>query len=177
MKRPVWVSLIAVVSTLLLVLLAAGFRQDPDSIQSPLVHHVASNFVLRTMDGNRTISLREFRGRPVVLNFFASWCTDCKIDHEYLARSWAQQRQRNVAFLSVLYQDSPSAARSFLRKYGGGWPVLRDPGGQTAVDYGVYGVPETFFIDSRGVVVYKATGPVSWDLLNAQILTLRRGQA
>jgi cytochrome c biogenesis protein CcmG/thiol:disulfide interchange protein DsbE len=67
--------------------------------------------------------------------------------------------------------------RSFIHRYGGGWPVLQDPDQATAISYGVYGVPETFFIDRRGIVRYKSTGPVPWDVLNTQIRKLIRSPA
>jgi cytochrome c biogenesis protein CcmG, thiol:disulfide interchange protein DsbE len=172
MRKGFWASIIGIPAALFLVLLATGFRQDPNAITSPLVQKPASGFALQAIDGNRTVSLARLRGKPVVLNFSASWCVDCRIDQEYLSAAWQKYAGKGVAFISVLYQDNAASMRSFTRQYGGGWPILRDPGQQTAINYGVYGVPETFFIDRRGVVRYKSTGPVPWDVLNSQVREL-----
>ena len=177
MRRTFWAAAIGVPAALFVVLLATGFREDPGAINSPLVHRPASTFALRAIDGNRVVSLSAFRGKPVVLNFSASWCVDCRLDQEYLSAAWQQYAGKGVTFLSVLYEDNAASMRSFTRQYGGGWPILRDPGQQTAINYGVYGVPETFFIDRRGIVRYKATGPVSWQALTTQIRDLLRSVA
>jgi cytochrome c biogenesis protein CcmG, thiol:disulfide interchange protein DsbE len=177
MKRNFWMLLIGLGGALFLVVLATGFREDPNAISSPLVHKPAASFVLRAIDGNKTISLAQLRGRPVVLNFSASWCIDCRIDQEYLSAAWQKYAGKGVRFISVLYQDNATSMRSFTRQYGGGWPILRDPEQQTAINYGVYGVPETFFIDRHGIVRYKSTGPVPWNELNSQVQELLRSRA
>jgi cytochrome c biogenesis protein CcmG, thiol:disulfide interchange protein DsbE len=176
-RRSVWAAIIGVPAALLIVLLATGFKEDPNAISSPLVHKQASTFALHAIDGNRTISLAQLRGKPVVLNFSASWCVDCRIDQEYLTAAWQKYAGTGVDFISVLYQDNVASMRKFVHQYGGGWPILRDPGQQTAINYGVYGVPETFFIDRRGIIRYKSTGPVPWDVLNAQVRNLIRSRA
>ena len=128
MKRGFWVIVIGASAALFLALLATGFREDPSAISSPLVHKPAAEFALRAIDGNQTVSLAQLRGRPVVLNFSASWCVDCRIDQEYLTAAWQKYAGKGVAFISVLYQDSAASMRTFTRQYGGGWPVVRDPG-------------------------------------------------
>lgn len=177
MKRRFWMVTIGGIAALFLVLLATGFRQDPNAISSPLIRKPAAAFALRAIDGNRTVSLAGLRGEPVVLNFSASWCVDCRIDQEYLSAAWEKYASRGVKFVSVLYQDNASSMRAFTRQYGGGWPIVRDPGQLTAINYGVYGVPETFFIDRRGIVRYKSTGPVAWDELNSHVQELLRSRA
>jgi len=74
-----------------------------------------------------------------------------------------------VAFIGVVYEDSAANARAFMHKYGGGWPDVLDPGQGTAINYGVYGVPETFFIDRRGIIRYKVTGGVTPQILAGEI--------
>jgi cytochrome c biogenesis protein CcmG/thiol:disulfide interchange protein DsbE len=177
MKRSLWALAIGVSATLFLVVLASGFRADPNAISSPLVHKPAAAFALRAIDGNRTVSLAQLRGKPVVLNFSASWCVDCRIDQEYLSAAWQKYAGMGVKFISVLYQDNAASMRAFTRQYGGGWPIVQDPGQRTAINYGVYGVPETFFIDRSGVVRYKSTGPVPWNDLNSQVQKLLRSRA
>lgn len=150
MKRALW-ALPPVVA--LVVLFAVGFRHDPSSVPSPLVAKSAPAFHLRTPHG-RAVSLGSLKGRPLVINFFASWCVACHTEQPAMVRAY-QRWHRRVTFLGVIFEDSTPAATSWLRSTGSGWPALVDPSGQMAVDYGVTGVPETFFIDPRGKIVHK----------------------
>jgi len=163
--RAAWVLIVTVPLTLLL---ASAFRRDPNAIVSPLINKSAPAFDLRTLGSGR-LSLSSYRGRPVVLNFWASWCTACKIEHPYLVAAWLNYSPKGVAFVGVVYQDTPSNARSFMKQRGGGWASVLDPEQQTAIDYGVYGVPETFFIDRKGIIRHKSTGPVTPSLLRRDI--------
>lgn len=165
--RIVWVLLFVVP---LIVLLASGFGRDPNAIVSPLINRHAPGFTLRTLDGKQ-LSLSSYRGHPVVLNFWASWCTSCKLEHPYLVQAW-ETYSPDVSFVGVVYEDSATNARSFMRQYGGGWSDVLDPGGTTAINYGVSGVPETFFIDRGGIVRFKSTGPVTPALLVHDINSL-----
>lgn len=172
MRRSAWALVVAVPVVLLL---ASGFRRDPTAIVSPLVNHSAPSFTLHSLDG-REVSLASLRGRPVVVNFWASWCLSCKDEHRYLGEAVRAYGPRGVAFVGVIYQDSPAAAHAFLRQHGGGWPALEDPGSRTAIDYGVTGVPETYFIDRRGIVRSMSRGPVTPDLLMRDINPLLGAQ-
>jgi len=139
------------VLALLIVALALGFRHDPNSITSPLVTKPAPSFALRLLDGKGTVSLAALRGRPVIVNFWASWCVACVDEHNYLRAAW-QTYGDQVAFVGIDYQDSAADAQKFMKDHGGGWPVVQDPGQGTAIGFGVYGVPETYFIDRQGVI-------------------------
>ena len=172
-KRWIFAPLLAVP---LLALLWTGFGHDPNAIQSPLIGKPAPTFALHDLN-NHPVSLASLRGRPVVLNFWASWCVECKGDHAALVDAWQRYRSTGVAFVGVSYQDSAGAARSFLRAHGGTWPDLRDPNQQTAIDYGVSGVPETFFIDRRGVIRAKAVGAVDPLILQRNLSVLLKEQA
>jgi len=167
MKRAVSMALALVGVFALVALLASGFGRDPSAIASPLINKPAPAFTLRTLDG-RSLSLYDFRGKPVILNFWASWCTACKIEHPYLVQAW-ETYSSAVVFVGVVYEDSAANARAFMRQYGGGWPDGLDPGQRTAINYGVYGVPETFFIDRKGVIRYKVTGGVTPEILTGEI--------
>lgn len=173
MRRAIWALVIALP---LVAVLWYGFGRDPNAISSPLIDKQAATFSLKSLYGKSRVSLERYRGRPVIVNFWASWCADCKIEHDDLVAAWRFYAPR-VAFVGIDYQDSDSDARAFMKKYGGGWPVVRDPDQQTAINYGVYGVPETFFIDRRGVVRYKTIGPVSWTQLQSRIESLLRTKA
>jgi len=152
-----------------LSLQAYGFRVNPHDIPSPLVGRPATPFVLRTFDG-RDLSLASLRGRVVVLNFWASWCYPaCYEEAPALERSWRAYRDREVSVVGVAIQDQPDAARKFIADFSLSFPNAPDPDGKVSVDYGVYGVPETFFIDRAGRIRLKQTGAVSDDLFRSEV--------
>ncbi|HEX8919117.1 MAG TPA: redoxin domain-containing protein [Chloroflexota bacterium] len=164
-KRALWSLVIAVP---LVALLAFGFQRNPDAVASPLIDKPAPTFQLHTIDG-RTLSLASLRGHPVVLNFWASWCTACIDEHPMLISAWHTYQRRGVEFVGVVYDDTAGDARDFLRQRGGSWPSVEDPGQQTAIDYGVVKIPETYFIDRHGVVRYKSSGEVTPQILSRQL--------
>lgn len=154
---------------LLASVLAFGLRRDPTVIRSPLLGRRAPDFSLRTLDGSRLIRLSDLRGHVVVVNFWASWCAACREEHPNLRAAWVRYRDQGVVLIGVDYQDSMTAALGFMRKMGGDWPTVEDLEGRTALNYGVYGVPETFFIDRDGIIRYKQIGASSYELLTDQI--------
>jgi cytochrome c biogenesis protein CcmG/thiol:disulfide interchange protein DsbE len=164
----------AVVAAIGLVtsLLAFGLSRDPTVIRSPLIGRRAPAFTLRTLDGSSTIRLSDFRGQVVVVNFWASWCAACRDEHPNLLAAWERYRDHGVVLLGIDYQDSRGAALAYMDELGGDWPVLDDPDGRTAIAYGVYGVPETFFIGRDGVIAHKRIGASSYELLTDQIRRL-----
>jgi cytochrome c biogenesis protein CcmG/thiol:disulfide interchange protein DsbE len=141
-----------------LAVLAYGFRTDPRAIPSPLVGRPAAPFTLKAFDGT-AVSLAELRGRVVVLNFWASWCYPaCYEEAPFLEAGWKEYRERGVTVVGVDIQDTEEAARRFIAQFGLTFPNLPDPKGTVAIDYGVYGVPETFLIDRRGTIRDKRVG-------------------
>ena len=173
-RRNRWVALGAVLGgvALLTLVLSFGLSRDPTIIRSALVGRPAPGFALRTLDGSETVRLSDLRGQVVVLNFWASWCADCRIEHPNLAAAWQRYRDRGVVLAGVAFQDRPSASRAYLADFKGDWPQLSDPGSRTALAYGVYGVPETFVIGPDGRVAYKQIGPVGYDRLSEEITSL-----
>ena len=118
--------------------------------------------------------LSQLRGHVVVLNFWASWCLACRGEHPALLTVGQMYAKTDVRFYGVLYNDSPENGKRWLAEMGmTPYPSLTDPGERTAIDYGLYGVPETFIIGPDGRVAYKQTGPVSDSLLILQIEKLR----
>jgi cytochrome c biogenesis protein CcmG/thiol:disulfide interchange protein DsbE len=100
-------------------------------------------------------------GEVVVVNFWASWCGPCRQEHPALSRVAAMYQGGGVHFYGILYNDTPANARRWIREMGGKrYPTLSDPESITAIDYGLYGVPETFVIDPHGVVAFKYIGPI-----------------
>lgn len=169
LRRWLWVTAVAVAVVLVTAMLGFGLTRDPTMITSPLVGRRAPDFALQVLDGDRTVSMSELRGQVVVVNFWASWCGPCREEHPRLKAAWERYRDRGMVLVGIVYEDSPSSAQAFMQELGGDWPILIDPGGKTALKYGVYGIPETFFIDAEGMVAYKKTGASSYGLLVAEI--------
>jgi cytochrome c biogenesis protein CcmG, thiol:disulfide interchange protein DsbE len=165
----------------LLMLLAWGMqRGDPRIIPSPLVNQPAPDFELPVLavtaspDGEDTtgqvVRLSDHLGDVVVLNFYASWCVPCRIEHPALVRTAARYANRGVQFYGVVYQDTPDGIRRYLRQMGAKpYPSLLDPGQRVAIDWGLAGVPETFFIGKDGVVKRKIFSAVTEQELVAEI--------
>lgn len=151
-------------------LLAFGLTRDVREIPSPLPGKPAPDFRLATLsDPADSLGMEDLRGRVTIVNFWASWCIPCRAEHAVLVRAsnlWSEDR---VKLVGVLYQDSPANARRFMERLGGDWPTLLDPGIRTAIEFGVYGVPETYILRPDGRVAYKHTGPITWDVLQAEV--------
>lgn len=162
-----WAIPLAVVPVL--VLLAYGFRTDPREIPSPLVGKPASPFTLTAFDG-KPVALESLRGQVVLVNFWASWCYPaCYEEAPSLERAWQTYKDRGLVVVGVNFQDKEEPAKRFLTQFGHTFPNAPDPAGRVSVDYGVYGVPETYFIDKKGRLRFKQVGPVTDELLKRQI--------
>jgi cytochrome c biogenesis protein CcmG/thiol:disulfide interchange protein DsbE len=162
-----WAIPLAVVPVL--VQLAYGFRTDPREIPSPLLGKPASPFALTSFDG-KPVSLQALRGQVVLVNFWASWCYPaCYEEAPSLERAWKTYKDRGLVMVGVNYQDKEEPAKRFLTQFGHTFLNAPDPGSRVSVDYGVYGVPETYFIDKKGRVRFKKVGPVSDEMLKEQI--------
>ena len=165
MRGHAW-KLLAIVGPL--VILAAfgfGLTRDPSAIQSATVDKAAPEFDLPALHGDGRIRLTEYKGRALVLNFWASWCVSCRVEHDVLVdlgHSFAGRG--DVAMLGINYRDTADAAQSFLARYGAyPYPSGVDPRGRTGIDFGVYGLPETYFIDAKGRIQARHIGPIDHD--------------
>jgi cytochrome c biogenesis protein CcmG/thiol:disulfide interchange protein DsbE len=118
------------------------------------------SFRAQRLDGRGSLSLASFRGRPVVLNFWASWCVPCKSEAPALERTWREYRGRGLVVLGVDYTDASSDAKHFVAKRGLTFPIVRDPSGQIGSSYRLTGVPETFVLDRKGRLVEHLLAPV-----------------
>lgn len=148
-------------------LMVIGFTQDPRALDTRImVGEPAPDFALVDLDG-REIRLADLRGRPVVINFWSTWCQPCKIEHPVLQR--APAIYPDVAFLGVLYQDDPASARRYLSRAPVQYAQLVDPGGKVSIAYGVTGVPETFFISPEGVITHKLATVLRFEDLAEQL--------
>ena len=156
-----WRWLLPLAAVPLLALLAYGFTLNPRDVPSPLVGRPAAAFTLTAFDGT-PVDLASLRGKVVVVNFWASWCYPaCYEEAPALERGWRAYRDRDVVVLGVDIQDKDEAARKFINDFSLTFANAPDRGGKVSVDYGVYGVPETFFIDRGGRIVRKHVGAVT----------------
>lgn len=140
-----------------------GNREAPRP--SPLIGKPAPDFTLDLYDGGE-LTLSDLQGKAVLLNFWASWCMPCRQEAEALENSWQRYKDDGVVFIGVNVWDEESNAQNYMRKFGGAYPHGKDQEEEIQVDYGVGGVPETFFIDSTGIVRDKFTGPVTEQIID-----------
>ncbi len=156
-----WVMIGLAVVVLLPALAVLGSRIGKDATLTPsvLIGKSAPAFTLSTLDG-QTISNADLRGKPYVVNFWASWCGPCRLEHGHLRAFWERHRDQGIMLLGVIMQDTPSRARAFQAELGGDWPLLVDPKDKTLVDFGVRAPPETFVVDADGIVRFRRQGPV-----------------
>lgn len=166
--------LIPLASVPVLLLLAYGFKTDPKAIPSPLLQKPAPEFQLKAY-GAGDISLAGVKGKPFVINFWASWCYPaCYEEAPLLEASWKKYKDRGLLMIGVDIQDKEANGLEFIQRFGFTFPNAPDPGSKVSIDYGVYGVPETFFVDRQGRIAYKHVGALTPELLDQQIALLLR---
>ena len=162
---------------LLLGLLMKALTLDPTRVASTLVGKPAFPFSTQLLQGEswlaggdgKTISLNDLKGKPVILNFWASWCVSCREEAAEFQRFWERHREEGILVVGIAIQDTPEAALEFAKRFGKTYPLGLDVSGKAGIDYGVYGVPETFLIDRNGVIQHKETGPMSVALLESKL--------
>lgn len=151
--------------------LTAGLRLDPRLVPSPLIDRPAPAFRLTQLhDPDRTFAPREMLGRVWLLNVWASWCVSCRVEHEVLS---ALAHKGVVPIYGLAYKDARESSLAFLRSFGNPYVLsIQDVDGRVGIDYGVYGVPETYLIDKAGVIRFKQIGPVTSNLVEETILPM-----
>ena len=155
------------------VFFAIGLRLDSNLVPSPLVGKKAPKFTLPILHLEQaSFAPEDMLGAPWVLNVWASWCVACLDEHEILVETAGT----GVPIIGLNYKDEADDAREWLQRLGDPYLVVAvDRQGTAAIDWGVYGVPETFVIDESGVIVYKHIGPVSQNIVESEILPLLTG--
>jgi cytochrome c biogenesis protein CcmG/thiol:disulfide interchange protein DsbE len=150
----------------LLVLLGVGLTLDPRKVPSPLIDKPAPAFELPALKGEGTVRHDDLLGAPTLVNYFASWCTPCLVEHPLLMRL---ARERRIRLVGINYKDPPEEALRWLARHGDPYAVIaRDSEGAAGLDWGVYGVPETYLLDARGILRYKHVGPLTEDIWEAE---------
>lgn len=165
---------VAVIVLLVVGLLATGLGRDPSVVASPLVGRVAPNFTLPELNGP-PITLSKLRGQVVVINFWASWCTQCQVEQADLSRVWQQFQDSGVVVVGVNFEDTTGAARDYVRSANVGYPIVEDTESHTALAYGLRGVPETFVVDRSGHVVIRVIGEIDPATLTSELDSMLAG--
>ncbi len=169
---------VALAAVAFAVVLASRFGSDPGLVDSPLLGETAPAFSLSPLEGGEEVSLGDLAGDIVVVNFFASWCLECREEHAAITSTANAFADDGVTFVQIAYQESPPESIDYLDIAGRSDAAyyLADPGSRIAIAYGVYGIPETFFIDREGVVVGKIIGASDALTLGATIDAIERGE-
>lgn len=155
----------------LITLLGIGLKLDPREIPSPLINKKSPDFrqpILESKD--KLFSPRDLLGNVWLLNVWASWCSSCVEEHQLLME---MSQTINVPIVGLDYKDDASSAKRMLDAEGNPYSTIAtDPDGLVGIDYGVYGVPETYIIDKKGIIRFKQTGAISSEVLNTKLLPL-----
>lgn len=167
-RPPLWFVGLLIVSLLLLGMLAIGLRNQA---AGQVDKGPAPDFTLQTFDGE-TITLSDWRGTPIVINFWASWCLECYEEAPLLEQTWRDHRD-DVLFLGVAYNDTEPAARQYLDRFDITYPNGFDYGNRISDAYRLQGVPETFFVDRRGRLLGLKVGPLTQAELDQWIVAIR----
>ncbi len=152
-------------------LLYRGLSIDPKLVPSPLIGKSAPMFSLAQLeDPAATLSNADFKGRVSLLNVWATWCVSCRAEHRVLMQL---AKSGDVVIYGLNYKDERPAALRWLQQFGDPYRANAfDADGRVGIDWGVYGTPETFIIDKEGVIRHKHVGPLTWDIVQQEIMPL-----
>jgi cytochrome c biogenesis protein CcmG/thiol:disulfide interchange protein DsbE len=172
-RRWIWTAVVAIIALAVLTVLGVGFGRDPRVVGSVLIDQPAPELAAATLDGGR-FELADHRGEVVLVNVWASWCPPCVEEFPVLMDAARELGPVGLQVVGINSQDREQAARDFLDEMGaeGLFPHVADPDGQVAVDWGVFGLPETFVVDQDGIVRAKVIGLLTHDWVAQNVIPL-----
>ena len=143
---------------------------------SPLIGHPAPDFTLPMLSTRPLppLHLASLKGKPIMINFWASWCDPCKQEAPLLENTWQRTQSQGIVFIGIDFSDTQSNGLNFLHQYGITYPNVTDTNGAVSINYGITGVPETFFIDRHGVIVQKVIGELTEQTLQTNVQVILR---
>ena len=161
----IWIGVILIIAVLGWGLIKV--QQDPPDTTAP-------NFEMQFFDGyewqdSQAASLSDFAGQPVIINFWASWCAECRIEADLLEQTWRDYKDLGVVFLGIAYVDVEPRSLEYLEEYNITYPNAPDLRTLISEEYGLTGVPETFFVGKDGQIVHHQIGPISETMLNGLV--------
>jgi len=161
------------VFAVMVIFLGIGLTLNPKEVPSPFIGKPAPMFALpQVADANKTLSSNDLKGQVSLVNVWASWCTSCREEHPVLLQL---AKQNIVPIYGLNYKDERDNALAWLQRFGDPYTASAfDPEGKTGIDWGVYGVPETFVVDRDGIIRHKQTGPITPEILEKKLLPLIR---
>lgn len=170
---------VGLAAIVLAVVFSRRFGTDPSLTASPLIGQPAPDLSVPYLEVEGDFDFSTLDGDVAVVNFWASWCLSCRDEHETLLQAAAQYADLDVTFVGVMVQDQPGNGMRFLDELGRGDPYVYvdDDRSRVSLEFGVLGVPETFFIDRNGTIVAKVSGPVNGPLLAGTLDAIILGQA
>ncbi|KXW55240.1 DsbE family thiol:disulfide interchange protein [Ferrovum sp. PN-J185] len=172
MKKPInfWYVIPLLVFIGLVAFMGLGLRHDPHEVPSPLINKSAPDFTLPQLGKSETFSPHDLLGQVWLLNVWASWCVSCRDEHPILLKF---ARDYSIPLIGLDYKDRPQDGEGWVTNYGNPYTKIAvDLDGRVGINYGVYGVPETYVIDKKGVIRYKQIGPITEDALKNTLLPL-----
>ena len=156
------------------------FSGDPSRLPSALIGKSVPDFTLVSLEGLTIPALASSdlrQGKNSLVNIWASWCVPCREEHRLLLELAYESARENFQLVGINYKDQPEAARRFLETYQNPYARIgADMSGRVAIDWGVYGVPETFVVNGQGRILFKQVGPLTRDVIGEKIMPLLRGK-
>lgn len=176
-----WVSIAGIVLGVgaMVLVFSSRFGVDPRLVNSPLIGEPVPGIELEQLEGQGPLALTDLHGDVLVINFWASWCFPCRAEHPALTAAARDYRDRGVTMVGMIYQDEPGPVNEFLDELGRGgdnYKYLLDPNSRAAVEFGVFGVPETYFVDAEGIIVGKIQGAVTSGALRSTLDQILAGE-